>query len=139
MLNPSSQHPFSHCIGRALRLSWTCQRQLHSVKMQGRIVVILFRKSILLGNARIEIQNTFLGYPRRAYWTNSLPGSPSLYKNEAEPSSGSELCDMDYTVVETKRKFSDAGNPLLFMSVLLQHPSSALWESSDIIHLVIPV
>ena len=40
-------------------------------------------------------------------------------------SSGSELCDMDYTKVETRRKFSDADNPLLFMRIPLERPPSA--------------
>lgn len=56
MPNPSSQHYFSNCIVRALCLSLTCQRQPSSVIMLGRNVMILLRKSLLLGNARIEIQ-----------------------------------------------------------------------------------
>lgn len=40
-------------------------------------------------------------------------------KKRAGTSSGSELCDMDYTVIEMKRQVSDAGNPLQFMWVSL--------------------
>lgn len=42
-----------------------------------------------------------------------------LYKKEVGPSSGSELCDMDYTVIETKRQCSDADNLLQFIWVSL--------------------
>lgn len=72
---------------------------------------MLFRKSLLLRNARIETQkihslNVRIG---PLYFQAHQACS---YKKEAGPSSGSELCDMDYTVIETKRQVSDAGNLL---------------------------
>lgn len=135
MLNPFSQHSFSDCIDRALLFSWTCQRQLHLVIMLGRNLRSSSESHFCWGTRELKLRRYIRWMSLLDYRTSRLT-KLVVTKKRAGTSSGSELCDMDYTVIETKRQVSDAGNPLQF---ILQHPSSGLWESSDILHLAIPV